>query len=249
MACSHFGSCLGGNDTCHLSTSFRPSTDIMLAMKRGAFGVLIALSLVLCVATTCAWVDSIDLIDEGANQRVFWKDMGPGGTTRYMLQTVDGDLWFIRCNAALDRCNAALDPADRRGKSSGSSVLRGIPGVVAHRDFALTNGKSDFGLAGFAFDWVCASGDVPIGAHGIAAIPYWPFFFAFSILPAIACRQYFRIYRGSVLASRNQCRNCSYNLTGNTSGICPECGTKILLESHSRVDANRDRTDCIANRS
>ena len=23
------------------------------------------------------------------------------------------------------------------------------------------------------------------------------------------------------------CRNCGYNLTGNVSGICPECGTKV----------------------
>jgi len=191
----------------------------MPAMKRGALVLLTVLSLVLCVETVCWWVDSIDLMDEGANQRMYWKDMGPGGTTRYMLMSLDGRFWLFRYNAA-------LDPADRR-KSSGSSVLKGIPGVVAHRDYAPTNGKSDFGLAGFAFDWICAFGDVPIGAHGIAAIPYWPFFVAFSILPALACRRYFRIYRGSVLASRNQCRNCTYNLTGNTSGVCPECGTKI----------------------
>ena len=99
--------------------------------------------------------------------------------------------------------------------------------MVAHRDYTPTNGKSDFGLAGFAIDWVCASGDVPAGAQGIFAIPYWPLFLAFSILPAIACRRYFQMYRGSVLASCNQCRNCSYNLTGNISGICPECGTRI----------------------
>jgi hypothetical protein len=23
------------------------------------------------------------------------------------------------------------------------------------------------------------------------------------------------------------CRKCEYNLTGNTSGVCPECGTKV----------------------
>jgi len=23
------------------------------------------------------------------------------------------------------------------------------------------------------------------------------------------------------------CRNCSYNLTGNVSGLCPECGTRV----------------------
>jgi uncharacterized paraquat-inducible protein A len=25
----------------------------------------------------------------------------------------------------------------------------------------------------------------------------------------------------------DSCPTCSYNLTGNTSGVCPECGTKI----------------------
>ena len=26
---------------------------------------------------------------------------------------------------------------------------------------------------------------------------------------------------------KGHCTNCDYNLTGNTSGICPECGTPI----------------------
>lgn len=25
------------------------------------------------------------------------------------------------------------------------------------------------------------------------------------------------------------CRECGYNLTGNESGICPECGTEVTL--------------------
>ena len=28
-------------------------------------------------------------------------------------------------------------------------------------------------------------------------------------------------------AAARICRNCGYNLTGNTSGVCPECGTRI----------------------
>lgn len=35
-------------------------------------------------------------------------------------------------------------------------------------------------------------------------------------------------WRNAVYApDAGQCRNCGYNLTGNTSGMCPECGTKI----------------------
>ena len=29
------------------------------------------------------------------------------------------------------------------------------------------------------------------------------------------------------LRRRSMCVGCSYDLTGNTSGVCPECGTKI----------------------
>jgi predicted RNA-binding Zn-ribbon protein involved in translation (DUF1610 family) len=31
--------------------------------------------------------------------------------------------------------------------------------------------------------------------------------------------------------SVNSCRTCNYNLTGNVSGVCPECGTKIESRS------------------
>ena len=29
----------------------------------------------------------------------------------------------------------------------------------------------------------------------------------------------------------NHCLECGYNLEGNTSGVCPECGTKVAGES------------------
>lgn len=29
------------------------------------------------------------------------------------------------------------------------------------------------------------------------------------------------------MVQRGYCKTCSYNLTGNTSGVCPECGTPI----------------------
>ena len=32
---------------------------------------------------------------------------------------------------------------------------------------------------------------------------------------------------GPRVPSPGYCVNCEYNLTGNESGVCPECGTKI----------------------
>ena len=30
---------------------------------------------------------------------------------------------------------------------------------------------------------------------------------------------------------RGLCRHCGYNLTGNVSGICPECGTPMQTDA------------------
>ncbi len=35
--------------------------------------------------------------------------------------------------------------------------------------------------------------------------------------------------------SMSACTACDYNLTGNTSGICPECGTPIPEEIQKRL--------------
>jgi predicted RNA-binding Zn-ribbon protein involved in translation (DUF1610 family) len=43
------------------------------------------------------------------------------------------------------------------------------------------------------------------------------------ILPVIR----FRRFAVSGRQHRNACSSCGYNLTGNTSGVCPECGSKI----------------------
>jgi hypothetical protein len=42
----------------------------------------------------------------------------------------------------------------------------------------------------------------------------------------------FLVYRGRRFRppKHNECARCYYDLTGNTSGICPECGTPIPKE-------------------
>ena len=55
--------------------------------------------------------------------------------------------------------------------------------------------------------------------------PFWLPFFLFAAYPAVAfirgpLRRWHRRRRGL-------CINCAYNLTGNVSGVCPECGKKV----------------------
>lgn len=52
-------------------------------------------------------------------------------------------------------------------------------------------------------------------------IPLW-FVFAMVALPTV-----YLLYRDFRAIRPGHCRQCGYNLTGNSSGICPECGAKI----------------------
>ena len=49
--------------------------------------------------------------------------------------------------------------------------------------------------------------------------PTWPIAFTFGVLTLYAWRAHRRVLRAGV------CRCCGYDLTGNQSGMCPECGT------------------------
>ncbi|MDB5290092.1 MAG: hypothetical protein JWL69_1333 [Phycisphaerales bacterium] len=40
-------------------------------------------------------------------------------------------------------------------------------------------------------------------------------------------RRLLRLQRTAQRAERGQCRICGYDLTGNVSGTCPECGQKV----------------------
>jgi len=60
--------------------------------------------------------------------------------------------------------------------------------------------------------------------------PLWPILIATAILPSICLAKIFR------RPKRGHCPECSYSLTGNTSGICPECGSK---SSASTTTVNR----------
>ena len=74
-------------------------------------------------------------------------------------------------------------------------------------------------------DWV-ASGPVQVRRRHVVSgyLPYWCIVAASLPLPAMAAVRWFR---RSARIKRLLCLNCGYSLTGNISGICPECGSPI----------------------
>lgn len=55
----------------------------------------------------------------------------------------------------------------------------------------------------------------------LVSIPIWMLFLASSFMSWLC------YFRARPIQPREQCRNCEYDLTGNTSGVCPECGTRV----------------------
>ena len=82
-------------------------------------------------------------------------------------------------------------------------------------------------LAGFQAGLIFTNSPVvfwlPIAVPGEFVAPLWIPFAAVA-LPTIVLLILDRRPRPG------QCRQCRYNLTGNTSGMCPECGTAIARE-------------------
>jgi hypothetical protein len=63
---------------------------------------------------------------------------------------------------------------------------------------------------------------------GTVSVPYWVLAALLSISPAVTLARGYRRYRRE---GASRCLTCGYDLTGNVSGVCPECGTRISAES------------------
>ena len=66
---------------------------------------------------------------------------------------------------------------------------------------------------------------IPTSTVMLISTPLWLAASLFAAYPAIAfIRGPLRRWRRR---RRGECQNCGYNLTGNVTGVCSECGTKI----------------------
>jgi len=103
----------------------------------------------------------------------------------------------------------------------------------------LTNGY--WGYAVTADDFVCWHRNAPFPLYApftrtTARFPRWPEFDRFGH-SSIVFVPYWVLLIPTALATlwlwrwdrrpKSGCVNCGYNLTGNVSGVCPECGTAI----------------------
>ncbi len=94
--------------------------------------------------------------------------------------------------------------------------------------------EAHWGATAYSRGWsgpliYCVAGDAQGGGGTFVTsglrFSLWLLVIAFSSYPAsVFVRSPLRRHRRR---KRGLCLTCAYNLTGNTSGVCPECGTKI----------------------
>jgi hypothetical protein len=64
------------------------------------------------------------------------------------------------------------------------------------------------------------------GSKRILALPMWSLVVIFALAPLLSFLSWVQRRRRK---EAGQCLTCGYDLTGNVSGVCPECGTTIEI--------------------
>jgi hypothetical protein len=180
-------------------------------MRRRLFGVVSAISLLLCLASVVLWVRSYLYLDLFEMPRPDY----PDGTR------ISGpDIAFNEGQARL---------AWRRwlvfnDEDSDRHFWRSLTGEAANRVWQLDHGLilprnyHHFGPFSYGYEYDRGSGT----GVWFFSIPLW---FAFASFTAYPTWRLVRAWRQE--GHDLHCRRCGYNLHGNTSGVCPECGTPV----------------------
>jgi hypothetical protein len=176
-------------------------------MRRSVFDIAATVSFLLCAATVLLWVRSY-------TTRIAWTFHRHG--TPYALAARQGHMgidnrdWVLTFSTARKNRLYAL-----------IAQYRTLPARTPEDFETRTIRKAEIAS-------VNAWTSPPLVWH---YIPIWPATACFAILPTTCL---WSIRKRRFRLSMGHCLNCNHNLTGNTSGVCPECGTAIPLHPHSQ---------------
>ena len=184
-------------------------------MRRKLFTFFSLLSLLICVATVVLW---------GRSRRIGESSCwGRRGGNLYCVQSdrsalnagvlgpwpCDENRWFTTLSP---ECGGKSGPRHRLGFGVEIGSLTGSVNVDA-------NHKAIWSFAGFG------SGPSAQYSAQFVRIPWWVMVAVSAIFPLIWVTSQIR----GICTRREHghCPTCSYNLAGNISGVCPECGTAV----------------------
>jgi hypothetical protein len=181
-------------------------------MPGRVFTFVAALSLLLCIATTVLWVRSYWGCDDIG---VEWSGKNNGRSA---------ELYTVRGRIGMGFAHGI----DLRPDMGGSPFAPAGWNFFAQRDDHppfYPHGRQDWGPFAFVYD----GGDDRPGQRfqdiiRIVQVPAWSVATLWALPSAAWIGRWGRARRRG---RRGFCRACVYNLTGNVTGICPECGTRV----------------------
>ena len=184
-------------------------------MRRKLFTAVSLLSLLLFVATVVLWVRSY-----GGNEK--WQDYR---VIEKWLWSMKGSIsWYrgtIECSSGITRYTSA--DADWDSAVRVARMLAERPSMRYERNAPrVIDGPEPPPRGRFGFYWSTYASEQ--GRWVEFTLPHWSLVVTFGTLPGwIVLRWCRRVHR----TAAHRCLICGYSLTGNTSGICPECGTAV----------------------
>jgi hypothetical protein len=186
-------------------------------MIRRLLNLLTALSLLLCVAVTAAWVRSDYCLLHGRYNRspgpdethaLFFGAESFAGTLTFTFgHRYFGPVYLRGLSEEATRTFGAWYPPGLRWDAAGGekAMLLSAPAAAVRArhnvDTRSPGYRSD--------DWVLA-------------VPHWLPAALLGVMPAVWLNRFRKTRR---VRRPGLCRTCGYDLTGNASGVCPECGT------------------------
>jgi hypothetical protein len=191
-------------------------------MTRRLLNIFAALSLLLFAATTVVGVRSY-----------FVRDIvgfGFAGRNAHVIQSILGRLHLV---SGLDGgyTGGVWHYADRLSPQAlWQGGMSGYPPRVNWCCGFVWQTYSEIHIFGFGPD------DSLVMHHRLIVVPYWFPAALFAIPPGVWLMVLRRRWRRRFRLTHSLCLTCAYNLTGNVSGRCPECGTPTGPE-HDQASA------------
>ena len=186
-------------------------------MPRRVLGTLASVALLLCAAAVVLWVRSYRVSDYLTNSRYAFT--GNRVETRQRTVLVGaGNVAFVAESATLRGRFAEPDPNPRQRGWRWDTEGTQPPGSI----LLLGRAPSPWNRAGFG-RFSASRGRAGEFEERFRAVmvPLWLPAAVFGVLPAVRLG---RRVKAVLRARAGRCTRCGYDLTGNTSGVCPECG-------------------------
>ena len=184
----------------------------MKRSRRWTFNASTCISLGLLAAAATLWVRSYGRID-----RAFWaRPQIKNHQTVFEFDSTRGlTLWRVVSLEGFDLFNPP-----RHGWNIHSTT-----GEIA--SFLIPDARTFLGFGikqHFYRPLTLSRSSLPMQrTYDTLSVPYWFLVILFGLLPGI----WFIQWRRQRKLEPNACPQCAYDLTGNETGVCPECGTQL----------------------